>query len=144
MSWKYCKGVLAFVAMMIVSTSAMAATHNIDIAGFAFSPNNLTITVGDSVVWTNSDAAPHTATSDDAGATFDSGTLTTGMSWGMKFTTPGVIPYHCSIHPSMLATLTVESPQPVPGLGLVGFSILGLLIIGSAAYIIRRNKTITV
>lgn len=144
MSWKHCRGILAFVAMMILSTMAMAATHQIDIVGFAFSPDNLTINVGDSVVWTNQDAASHTATSDDGGATFDSGTLTQSQSWGMTFTTPGSIPYHCGIHPSMTATLTVESAQPVPGLGFTGFFILSLLILGSTAYIIRRNKTIKV
>lgn len=144
MSWKYCKGILAFVAMMILSASVMATTHQVTIQGFAFSPDNLTINVGDSVVWTNQDAASHTATSDDGGATFDSGTISNGMSWGMTFAAADTIPYHCTFHPSMTATINVVSPQPVPGLSLAGFLILSLLIVGSTAYIIWRNKTIKV
>ena len=144
-SWKMTMKVfLAIAAMFLLSSMSFAATHHIDIVGFAFSPDNLTINVGDSVVWTNQDTAPHTATSDDGGLTFDSGTLTTGNSWGMKFTTAEMIPYHCNIHPSMMATLTVEAPQPVPSLGVAGFIILSLLFLSFGVYIMNRNKTVTV
>ena len=50
---------------------ARAATHAVEISDFAFSPATLTITVGDTVTWTNSDPVVHTATS-TTGA-FDSG-----------------------------------------------------------------------
>ncbi len=145
MSWKMSlKTLFAIGAMMVLSSFAFSAVHNIDIAGFAFSPDSLEINVGDSVLWTNSDAAPHTTTTDDAGATWDSGTLTTGMSWGMTYNTPGVFPYHCDIHPSMTAILVVKAAEPVPGLGIAGFFILGLLITATGTYIIRRNKTLRV
>ncbi|MCK5125142.1 MAG: cupredoxin family copper-binding protein [candidate division Zixibacteria bacterium] len=138
------KTLFTVLAMMMLSGFAFSAVHNIDIAGFAFSPDTLTINVGDSVVWTNQDTAPHTATTDDGGMTFDSGTLTTGMSWGIVLNTPGSYPYHCEIHPAMTAMITVQAPEPVPGLGFVGLLILCLLIIGSGLYAMCRKKTRTV
>ena len=41
---------------------ALAAGHTVDIAGFAFSPGTITVKVGDTITWTNSDAVSHTAT----------------------------------------------------------------------------------
>src|SRR5205823_7180265 len=38
-------------------------TQNVSIAGFAFNPQTITVNVGTTVVWTNTDAATHTSTS---------------------------------------------------------------------------------
>ena len=81
-------------------------TWEVDIAGFVLP--ELSIAVGDTVIWTNVDGAPHTATSDD-GVTFDTGLLfQNDGSAPLVFDTPGVFPYHCDVHPSMTATLTVS------------------------------------
>ncbi len=61
--------------------------------------------VGDTITWTNQDAAPHTATADDG--SFDTGELARGQSGSHTFTTAGSFSYVCSIHPSMRATVTV-------------------------------------
>ncbi|MCA1666498.1 MAG: hypothetical protein LC793_03685 [Thermomicrobia bacterium] len=44
-------------------------------------------------------AAPTTA--------FSSGLLQPGQRWSYTFTTPGVYPYFCSLHPGMDGTITV-------------------------------------
>jgi len=83
-----------------------SASDSVDISGYAFSPSELTVAVGAKVTWTNSDSASHTATADDG--TFDSGNLANGGSYSYTFTTVGTIAYHCNIHTSMTATITVE------------------------------------
>jgi plastocyanin len=79
-----------------------------DISGFAFSPANLEVEVGQEITWTNGDAAPHTVTA-TSGAKFDSGTLEQGASYTWKATKAGTIEYFCEIHPSMVATITVKA-----------------------------------
>jgi plastocyanin len=88
------------------TTTLAAATFGIDIQGFAFSPSSLTIGVGDRVVWTNNDAAPHTVTADDG--SFTSPDMPTGGTFSYRFTHAGTYSYHCSIHPSMKGTITVK------------------------------------
>ena len=84
------------------------ADHQVDIMNFTFSPQNLTIEVGATIEWINRDTAPHTSTSDTG--VWDSGTLPTGESFQRTFAVPGTFPYHCGIHPSMTATVTVSDP----------------------------------
>ena len=62
-------------------------SNNVDITGFAFSPETLTISVGDTVTWTNKESATHTATAD--GGEFDSGNLGNGDTFSYTFTTAG-------------------------------------------------------
>ncbi len=45
--------------------------HQVSIKGFAFTPQEVTVKVGDTVTWTNEDAAYHTVT----GGAWDSGDL---------------------------------------------------------------------
>ena len=78
---------------------------SVDIADFTFGPNSVTITAGGTVTWTNSDAAPHTATGD--GGSFDTGTINPGGSQSITFDTPGTYSYICSIHPNMTGTVVV-------------------------------------
>ena len=81
-------------------------SSSVDIVGMAFSPSELTISVGDTVIWTNKDSATHTATDDNG--TFDSGNLASGESFSFTFDTAGTYTYHCNIHTSMVATIIVE------------------------------------
>jgi plastocyanin len=62
--------------------------------------------VGDTVTWTNDDSTTHTVTA-DAGA-FKSNDLAPGDKFTFTFTTAGAFAYHCSIHPTMTATITVQ------------------------------------
>jgi len=73
----------------------------------AFKPPDVSVRVGQAIEWDFVDQqAPHTATSDD-GTTFDSGLKNAGENYTFTFTKAGKYPYHCSIHPQMLATVTV-------------------------------------
>lgn len=84
--------------------------HPVSIAGFAFAPAELTVSVGDTVVWKNDDALPHTASA-DSGA-WSSPELRQGERFRFVTTRSGRFPYHCAAHPVMRATLVVRPPAP--------------------------------
>ena len=84
----------------------VGVTHFVDIEGFAFNPDPMVIKAGDTVVWTNKDDFPHTATADDFSWTTPF--LGPGESAEILFTEPGIHPYHCDVHTMMKANLFVE------------------------------------
>ena len=82
----------------LVASPARAATFDVAIENFKFSPDKLTIAGGDIVRFTNLDSAPHTATADNG--TFDTGTLQKGQSAEIEIE-PGGTGYTCRFHPNM-------------------------------------------
>jgi len=83
-----------------------AERHTVTIDGTSFAPSDLTVHVGDRVVWTNKDPYPHTATSKTG--SFDSDDIKPAKSWTFVAKKKGDFPYVCSIHPSMKGTLHVK------------------------------------
>jgi plastocyanin/uncharacterized membrane protein len=83
--------------------SSAATSVTLDISAFAYNPDDVTVPLGANVTWTNYDPAPHTATGDS----FDSGTLSTGDTASVTFTSLGEYAYFCSIHPSMIGRILV-------------------------------------
>ena len=102
---------VVLAAPLASAPSARAADHSIGIADGAFGPSALTVSVGDTVTWTNNDDRPHTVTA-ESGA-FDSGNLDTGASFSFTFTEPGTYTYRCDYHSDMQATVVVEA-APAP------------------------------
>lgn len=99
-------GVLTVLTVLAaLAPAALAAGHTVDITGFSYSPRELTVAVGDTVTWSNSDAQSHTATADDGG--WDSGRIGNNESRSVTLTAAGTFGYHCTIHPEMTAMLTV-------------------------------------
>jgi plastocyanin len=83
------------------------AAPGVSIAAFTFAPGDLSVGVGTTVTWTNTqDGVPHTATSIDG--VWDSGSLSGSDSFGYTFSQPGEYSYICSIHPSMRGTIHVS------------------------------------
>jgi plastocyanin len=80
--------------------------HEVSIAGFAFNPDKVEVSPGQTVRWVNNDAAPHTTTSPDG--RWDSGTLKTGQTYDLTFDSPGTYEYICKIHPSMSGKVVVR------------------------------------
>jgi plastocyanin len=95
-------------ASAVASTSAAAGgTTAVSIKGFAFDPTTIQAKVGDSITWTNQDSVPHTVTLDDKSV--DSGNINgSGGTFSHAFSQAGTFTYHCSIHPTMKATVTVS------------------------------------
>jgi plastocyanin len=71
----------------------------------AFEPASLTVAAGTTVEWTNRDDEGHTVTATDG--SFDSGLMAGGMSFSMRFDSPGMHEYSCGIHPEMRGSVTV-------------------------------------
>ena len=82
------------------------ATHQVTIEAVRFDPQELTVKVGDTIVWMNHDPFPHTATA--VGRQFDSREIAAGRSWKYTARRKGVFAYACRLHPTMLGTLRVE------------------------------------
>lgn len=101
--------VLAAAAVLPVAaslaTTATAATHDVTIQGFAFSPDRLTIAAGDTVRFTNRDSAPHTATVANNGP--DTGRLNAGATGELTFAAAGTFAYACAFHGNMRGTIIV-------------------------------------
>ena len=91
---------------LLPGTPARAAVTDATIANFTFSPDPITIPVGGTIKWTNTDVnVTHTVTADDG--SFDSGSLGTHGTFVHSFGQAGTITYHCNIHSSMHGTIQV-------------------------------------
>lgn len=80
----------------------------VKIADFAFDPGSIEVKVGDTVTFTNSDSAAHTATAgDDQPKAFDTGEIDGDGSAEVTFDEAGDYSYSCSIHDYMTGTVRV-------------------------------------
>lgn len=79
----------------------------IEIKDFAYSPEEITVSIGDTIVWVNKDSAKHTVTS-DAGSELDSELLDKNSEYSHTFDKAGTFAYHCTLHPYMKAKIIVE------------------------------------
>ena len=83
-----------------------ARTKPVSIKDLAYDPSPLQIEAGMTVIWTNNDQVPHTATANDG--SFDTGTIGPGESASVTFMTPGTFTYVCLYHPSMNGAIEVS------------------------------------
>jgi plastocyanin len=76
------------------------------IDNFAFTPKELTVKAGATVLWTNKDDIPHTVTSDSNA--FASSVLDSNQNFQFTFANAGKFAYFCRLHPKMTGVITVE------------------------------------
>jgi plastocyanin len=87
-------------------STAEPTEHVVEITGFKFIPESLSVKAGDTIKWINKDIAPHTATADDM--SFDTGPLKQNESKSVTVSSDQTISYSCRFHPSMKAKLMFE------------------------------------
>ena len=93
--------------------SPAAAARAVTIQNFAFSPPTITVSVGDTITWTNQDPTQHSAKAN--GGSFDTGALSQGSAKTISFTVAGTFTYACAFHPStMSGTVSVAAATPPP------------------------------
>jgi len=97
---------IAVIVCTFLAPAAYAKEHKVAMKDVAFSPKELKIKKGDTVIWTNADERDHTVTADDK--SFKSGNIADGETFKFKFDKPGRYKYHCEYHPRMKATIVVE------------------------------------
>lgn len=87
--------------LAIIASTVLAATIPVSIVEYRFIPDTAQVVQGDTIVWTNNGAFPHTSTSGVNGvwdSIWDSGTLTPSQSYARAFVNVGNFPYFCRFH----------------------------------------------
>ena len=80
----------------------------------SYSPNPISIKVGDTITWTNADVVSHTVTSgkdydaQTSGKLFGSGGILSNGVYSQKFNTAGTFDYFCLFHPEMKGQIIVK------------------------------------
>jgi len=97
---------LAGSLRVAASDQPSAAPPAVRIDNFVFGPQTITVPVGTTVTWTNSDDIPHTTVSTDG--VFKSKVLDTDEKFSYTFSKAGTYPYFCSINPKMTGKVVVE------------------------------------
>jgi len=86
---------------------AIAQSVKVEIEGFQFKPNTVTVKRGSTVTFTNKDATPHTVTPAKGGKFTGTGRLQKNESKQVTFNEVGEQNYYCEIHPSMIGKVKV-------------------------------------
>ena len=87
-------------------STASGQTVQASIDNFSFTPKDLTVKTGTTVVRTNKDDIPHTVTSDDN--KFASPVLDTNQRFEFTFASAGTFTYYCRMHPKMTGRIVVQ------------------------------------
>ena len=82
------------------------AGAEVTIDNFSFTPAEIRVKAGTTIIWTNRDDIPHTVTSTES--VFKSKALDTDDKFTTTLTKPGTYSYYCSIHPKMTGKVIVE------------------------------------
>jgi plastocyanin len=110
---------LAVLLCLLVQPNAIAATVEVAISDFEFTPTAAVIRRGDTVHWTNEGPSPHTATGNAPLSLWDSDILFTGDDFSFQFTAAGTYPYFCVLHEDMTGSIR-SKPTAAPRSGPVG------------------------
>jgi len=113
---------LALLLLVFAQGNALAATVNVSMTNFVFTPKTATLTIGGTVHWMNdTPTTNHTSTGDTPLSLWDSGTVLPGGSFNFVFTAGGKYTYHCTFHQGlgMVGTVSVKIKASPPS-GPVG------------------------
>jgi PKD repeat protein len=85
----------AVICLTFLSFNAVAATHDVMVGNNFFSPNDLTIEVGDTVRWTNNANRTHDVTADDFSWASET---SSSFIFSRTFNSVEEVLYHCTVH----------------------------------------------
>ena len=108
---------LSLFLVLALQGSALAATVNVSMTNFIFTPKNAALTIGGTVHWTNdTTTTSHTSTGDTPLSLWDSMTILPGGSFDFIFTAGGQYKYHCTFHQGlgMVGTISVKIKASPP------------------------------
>ena len=95
-----------------VSVPAGTSVPGCEETNECYIPAEITISVGDTVTWSNDDTAAHTVTSglvtEGPDGEFDSSLFMAGATFEHTFDSPGEYDYFCMVHPWMTGKVTVN------------------------------------
>ncbi len=96
----------ATLLVPFAKSASAATTHQVEIKGFKFAPKTLSVKAGDTIVFTNKDGAPHTATARDK--KWNTKTLMRNKSASIAVTAEMDKNYFCKFHPAMTGRLNIS------------------------------------
>lgn len=91
----------------LVNSAVAAELHNISIKKFKFSPSELTISVGDTIRWTNKEKRQYHSVWFEALGEPEPDYFFPDEFYERNFKEAGYFPYRCGPHPKMLGTIHV-------------------------------------
>jgi plastocyanin len=97
---------LAMTFGVAAAARSRPAATEIKIDNFTFTPAELKVPLGATVIWANHDDIPHTVVSTDK--VFKSKVLDSDNEYSFTFSTPGTFTYFCSVHPKMTGKVIVQ------------------------------------
>ncbi|NUO02118.1 MAG: lamin tail domain-containing protein [Saprospiraceae bacterium] len=110
--------VLFAIPCLVLLPGLAGAQHQVSVLNFNFSPQNLTIQVGESVTWSNSSGVHNVngtqTTFPNNPESFFSGNASFGWTYSHTFNIPGTYNYRCDPHAglNMVGTITVVGAPP--------------------------------
>ncbi len=136
----------AALSACLWAQGAFAADASINVAGFSFSPADVTINAGDKVTWSGLGAIHNVAQSDSAssnvydGTGFRSGDVGDVTTFEHTFNTPGIFYYICEPHAlsdDMKGSVTVNAVG-VPVSNYTGLVLSFTVLAGVCFFALRR------
>ena len=98
--------VISLAALRGATAMASTVTSDVNILGFAFGPNKISVAPGKTVTWVNGDDSPHQITITSTKER--SAILTKGQSHAQAFKDAGTYDYICGLHPQMKGSIEVK------------------------------------
>ena len=114
---------ITFLAFTILGVICNAQTEYNFEWNMQSTDQQITIDVGDTVIWTWTDSPSHNLISTSGTHTFDSDYHGQGYTYSLTFNEPGVTDYTCTPHSSMYGTITVNSLMSVNENEMLGLKI---------------------
>ncbi|MFK5938433.1 MAG: plastocyanin/azurin family copper-binding protein [Sulfurimonas sp.] len=93
---------------LALAASVSAADHVVNQKGKTFLPAKMTVSVGDTITFKNSDPFAHNAYTDNEANEFDVGMQPTGKVTTMTVKAKESFNIECAIHPNMLIEVEVK------------------------------------
>lgn len=109
--WISIRNNLITAILLAVSTCGYAgssAPAEVEIQGFKFIPQEITVKAGTVIRWSNREKRQYHSVWFEQAGDPEAAYFFPGESYERSFDKPGVYPYHCGPHPEMTGTVTVE------------------------------------
>ena len=93
---------------LVLATALFGDNYIVDQKDKTFIPHALSVSVGDTITFKNSDPFAHNAYTDDEANEFDIGMQSPGEDVTVEIKASGTFNVECAIHPNMLLEVTVK------------------------------------
>lgn len=95
------------LSLIVTSFTLLAKTHHVEIIKYKFSPSEISIQTGDTVIWTNKEKRQYHSVWFKATDTKEPDYFFPDETFEKTFDSPGDFPYECGPHPRMKGSVKV-------------------------------------